>query len=209
MADTQTTSARPEQTSVYRYYDESDVLLYVGMTSRGATRNVEHNRTKDWWPYVRRQEVDHYPTRKAAVSQERRLIAAHTPPFNSVGNPHSTSIRRTYLAMKAARITPISASVSVGNGSPVGRCRVVLDVHQNGRMALLTTTTAPISMTADSPFVVSRGKLKWASADAGRFTAAVLLPLRSVATEALLMYRIGSGEVTVKRIDITLAGKAS
>ena len=33
--------------------------------------------------------------------------------------------------------------------------------------------------------------------------------LRSVATEALLMYRIGSGEVTVKRIDITLAGKAS
>jgi len=32
MADTQTTAARPEQTSVYRYYDESDVLLYVGMS---------------------------------------------------------------------------------------------------------------------------------------------------------------------------------
>lgn len=27
---------------VYRYYDASDQLLYVGITSRGVTRNIEH-----------------------------------------------------------------------------------------------------------------------------------------------------------------------
>ena len=38
-----TTPMVDDQTSLYRYFDREGALIYVGVTSRGATRNVEHN----------------------------------------------------------------------------------------------------------------------------------------------------------------------
>jgi excinuclease UvrABC nuclease subunit len=101
------TSARPAQyttttpnvpTSVYRYYDRDGMLIYVGITSRGARRNYEHNRSKDWWPYVARQEVDHYETRDQALKRERSLIIRHRPPFNRQHNPDADALRAVYVA---------------------------------------------------------------------------------------------------------------
>lgn len=84
-------------TSVYRYYDVNDVLLYVGVTGRGLSRNSEHNRSKDWWPYVTRQTVDHFPSRGLALDRERSLIIKWTPPFNRQHNPQHKVMRAAYL----------------------------------------------------------------------------------------------------------------
>lgn len=85
-------------TSVYRYYDRHDLLIYVGITARGVTRNREHNSRAAWWPYVVRQEVEHYDTRTLAEEREKALILEFRPPFNTQHNPDSHLTRAAYLA---------------------------------------------------------------------------------------------------------------
>jgi hypothetical protein len=84
--------------SVYRYYDKRDILIYVGITSRGIVRNIEHNSRAPWWSYVVRQEIEHCETRYAAERRERELIGRHWPPFNTQHNPYATQMRAAYLA---------------------------------------------------------------------------------------------------------------
>jgi len=85
--------------SVYRYYDENNVLLYVGYTTQGSKRNHQHASDKAWWPYVARQEVDHYETVDEAKKQEVQLIRHYRPPFNKQHNPDSASLADAYLKM--------------------------------------------------------------------------------------------------------------
>lgn len=90
-------------TSVYLYFDETDVLIYVGVTSRGTRRQREHNSDKEWWPFVSRQEVRHFDSRPEALAEERALIVAHRPPFNTQHNPMHADTRVAYLNMREAR----------------------------------------------------------------------------------------------------------
>ena len=106
-------------TSVYRYYDGGGVLLYVGITDRGARRNREHNATKEWWRFVSGQKIEHFPSRDAAEARERELIQQFRPPFNIQHNPSHATSRRTYMnligdpqdaisALRAALVTGTS-----------------------------------------------------------------------------------------------------
>ncbi|MEV0357147.1 hypothetical protein AB0H71_13905 [Nocardia sp. NPDC050697] len=100
-------SAHPsDPTSLYLYYDRSGLLLYVGITKRGISRNYEHNQTKDWWPYVVRQEVFHHPTRANAQQMERALIKKHRPPFNKQHNPDHGALSAAYLRYVTATDGP-------------------------------------------------------------------------------------------------------
>lgn len=89
------------KTSLYLYYDRNDLLLYVGITARGVSRNREHNATKEWWPFVARQEVEHYPSRSAALAAERSAIRAFHPPFNIQHNPGHELARDAYLSLRS------------------------------------------------------------------------------------------------------------
>lgn len=90
-------------TSVYRYYDQYGVLLYVGITDRGTERNREHNRDKDWWVLVSRQEVDHHPDRASALTAEAALIRKHQPPFNTQHNPNQQASQEMYFRFRTFR----------------------------------------------------------------------------------------------------------
>jgi len=93
-------------TSVYLYYDVHDVLIYVGITSRGIARNVEHNNSRPWWQYVARQEVEHFPDRGLAHVREVELIERHAPPFNVQHNRHHRQMIDAYLAVRATTDHP-------------------------------------------------------------------------------------------------------
>lgn len=84
-------------TSVYLYYDDHDTLIYVGITDRGMTRNYEHNLRAEWWPFVARQEVEHYSGRGQAEAREKLLIATWNPPFNRLHNPNHQALKAAYL----------------------------------------------------------------------------------------------------------------
>lgn len=84
-------------TSVYKYFDEFGVLIYVGITSRGATRQREHNKDKGWWEFVAMQQIEHHPSRGAALHREEELIRTHIPPFNVQHNAAHSAHRSAYL----------------------------------------------------------------------------------------------------------------
>jgi AcrR family transcriptional regulator len=105
-------------TSLYRYYDDRDILIYVGITGRGIQRNREHNRTKEWWPFVDRQEIEHFEDRESALERERSLIQGLRPPFNRQHNPTHATDRLTYLAL-ADRMADLMGPEDVYRG--IGR----------------------------------------------------------------------------------------
>lgn len=114
-----------EPTSVYRYFDEFDLLLYVGMTSRGTVRNSEHNKDKAWWPYVARQQVSHHQSRQEAHEVEVALIRQFRPPFNVQHNPgHEKTAAAYFVTREAIRpvigADPLVMATALGRRLPVG-----------------------------------------------------------------------------------------
>ncbi len=95
-----------QATSAYRYYDRNGFLIYVGITARKTRRNSEHNAHAVWWPYVVRQEVDHFPNREEALVHERALIVRYRPPFNVQHNPDAAALRAAYLTWVQADSGP-------------------------------------------------------------------------------------------------------
>ncbi|MCA0296535.1 MAG: hypothetical protein LCH96_14735 [Actinobacteria bacterium] len=88
------------ETSLYRYYDQLGLLLYVGITDRSIRRNDEHN-TKEWWKFVVRQEVEHFATRDLALGAEKDWIIKKRPPFNVQHNLGHAELRSAYLEFRA------------------------------------------------------------------------------------------------------------
>lgn len=107
------------QASVYRYYDDIGLLLYVGITERGVVRNFEHSAFKDWWPFVVRQEVDHFDTRAEAAAEEKRLIRQYRPPYNVQHNAGVREIREAYLALRRAQGRPPAEIIRQYGGFPL------------------------------------------------------------------------------------------
>lgn len=130
-------------TSVYRYFDKRGLLLYVGITRRGISRNSEHNTSKSWWQYVVRQEVDHYETRKAAHNIEKELIRQYRPPFNVQHNPGHAEVREAYLQFVnvvngSTVVAELIKASTPANKSPR---RIALKVAgTTGAMLILTST---------------------------------------------------------------------
>jgi hypothetical protein len=100
-------------TSVYRYYDGDGALVYVGITARGVQRQNEHNAHAEWWPFVVRQEVEHYPSRDDAAARERELIQRFGPPFNKQHNEGYEALKARYLAEVGPRVATGSCTMQV------------------------------------------------------------------------------------------------
>lgn len=92
MPRSQTNTAPGRTHSVYRIYDEAGMLLYVGYTSRGHARQLEHIATKPWARDVAETHWEHYDSREDALAREKRLIRSHHPVHNVV---HSTNTGET------------------------------------------------------------------------------------------------------------------
>lgn len=71
-------------TTLYRFYDAEDLLLYVGITSVGPSRWSEHEANREWWARVVRVAVEQYPDRASAMAAERTAILAEQPMYNTV-----------------------------------------------------------------------------------------------------------------------------
>ncbi len=69
-------------TSVYRFFDDRDVLLYVGMTNSLSHRLAQHEAKKSWWRAVSSVTIEHYNTREQAAIAEREAIRAELPYWN-------------------------------------------------------------------------------------------------------------------------------
>lgn len=71
-----------ERTALYRFFDEDDVLLYVGITDRPGRRWEQHMREQPWWPTARSHTVRWHESREAADTAEREAIRDERPVYN-------------------------------------------------------------------------------------------------------------------------------
>lgn len=70
-------------TAIYRAYDATDRLLYVGVTSNPVGRFSTHRHKKDWWrSQVVRIELEWLPSRTHAFAAEKVAIATENPIHN-------------------------------------------------------------------------------------------------------------------------------
>jgi hypothetical protein len=68
--------------SLYRLFDNSGLLLYVGIAGNPGQRFHQHSREKSWWDRVETIKVEHYATRSEAVRAEKEAIIGEAPEFN-------------------------------------------------------------------------------------------------------------------------------
>ncbi len=74
------------QHTVYKLFDGDRRLLYVGITSRGPQRLVEHHRKKPWFPLVESVVFEKYETRSESAHREEDLIKRFHPIHNIMHN---------------------------------------------------------------------------------------------------------------------------
>jgi len=72
-------------TSLYRLYDASDLLLYIGISDDLKVRFATHASLKPWWPEVARKTVELHAKRTDAADAELKAIRSEHPLHNIAG----------------------------------------------------------------------------------------------------------------------------
>ncbi len=83
------TDQAAQRTALYRFYDASDRLLYVGITKNPKARSGDHSRDKalTWWPEVDRHTLEWFDSRPEAADAEVKAIEGEAPMYNLSRTP--------------------------------------------------------------------------------------------------------------------------
>lgn len=86
-------------TALYRYFDDKDRLLYVGISGSLVNREQAHISASIWMEWTARSTVERYPSRDEALKAERGAIETEQPVFNCRHNdtPESREWLKAYL----------------------------------------------------------------------------------------------------------------
>lgn len=87
------------QYALYRYFDATDRLLYVGKSGNLAARGKAHIRTSQWMQFASRSAIERYDSPGALTEAERTAIQTEGPVFNLQYNdtPEAKERLRAYL----------------------------------------------------------------------------------------------------------------
>ena len=69
-------------TTLYRFFDESENLLYVGISSNHVRRMTDHKRSAEWFYRVKSAKFEHFQQRFDAEEAEKKAIQTEKPIFN-------------------------------------------------------------------------------------------------------------------------------
>lgn len=75
--------------TLYRFYDDTDRLLYVGVTMNPPRRFRTHEGTKVWWAEVSHIALESYLERSDVLAAEASAIRAEQPLYNVAMNSDS------------------------------------------------------------------------------------------------------------------------
>ncbi|MEV5930088.1 GIY-YIG nuclease family protein [Streptomyces cellulosae] len=98
-----------QPTALYRLYDATGALLYVGITSDPERRFKQHAYLKPWWGDVARREIRWFANRPAAERAEVEAIQDDDPLHNGTHSP-SRARRINRDAVDEAGVRHISLS---------------------------------------------------------------------------------------------------
>lgn len=73
-------------TTLYRFFDQDEELLYVGISVSPWSRWRQHRHDKPWWCDVATIGLESHPTREAALAAEKVAIQSEHHRYNIVHN---------------------------------------------------------------------------------------------------------------------------
>jgi hypothetical protein len=130
--------------SVYKFFDASGQLLYVGITNHALNRWSSHATTKTWWNKVVSSTIEHYPSQSAAREAEKTAIRVERPLHNRQHNRptaratpsprirHARPPRR--LAKSQARLDRLQQEVDPAGRLTADMPKYLNQVDPDGRM---------------------------------------------------------------------------
>jgi biotin operon repressor len=89
-----TIETEPLDTALYRYWDDKDNLLYIGISGALANRENSHIKSSSWMQFVARSTVERFPSRAEAKAAEESAIKSEHPLFNSKHNESAEAVGR-------------------------------------------------------------------------------------------------------------------
>lgn len=120
-----------DRTAVYRLFDASDRLLYLGISDSPEFRWKAHSDKQTWWHLVTRKTIEWYPDRAAAKAAEVRLTAIENPLYDRAAKKQSQTVRYDNTAdverAKAWLLNEIAAyqpGWQIGTGEAARACNV-------------------------------------------------------------------------------------
>ncbi|MEU9578820.1 GIY-YIG nuclease family protein [Streptomyces chilikensis] len=148
-------SSRDGHTALYRFFDEQDVLLYVGITDRLTVRFREHSHHSKWWPLAVSHRVEWLAGRALADRTERQVIREEKPLFNVLHTPRARLplseetgrqdvaanggnsllddlkkhfLGRPFTALDAHKVSALSHSAVARNLKELAACQVIFPI---------------------------------------------------------------------------------
>lgn len=104
---------------VYRFFDASGDLLYIGSSGNFARRLAQHRAARPWWHEVATHTLEQHPTRRAAEAAERAAIFTERPRYNVADHPD----HRPRLARRRLHDGPLVAMHEIAEYVGVSRQR--------------------------------------------------------------------------------------
>lgn len=104
-----------QPTALYRWYDGTGLLLYVGISDALADRMKGHIRASSWMDFAATSTIERHPTRALALAAEESAIKTERPVFNHQHNSSPEAQQRLveYL-VKHNRIDLLAPAISRG-----------------------------------------------------------------------------------------------
>ena len=89
-------------TTLYRFFDATGQLLYVGITGRQSRRARDHRRHASWWDLASAATFERFAYRSVALAAEREAIAAERPIHNRL-RPADSSVQQLVWMLRGNR----------------------------------------------------------------------------------------------------------
>jgi hypothetical protein len=104
---------------LYRAYDSTGRLLYVGISLSALARLANHRSQSDWFAEVRRLEIEVFSNRELAEAAERQAVQAESPIHNRVRFISYPSGRPLVQDKPELRYVPVCDSTDTGEWNEV------------------------------------------------------------------------------------------
>lgn len=143
-------------TTLYRFYDAADDLLYVGIAGNPGRRFNEHCKDKAWWGEVVRSTMEHFCNRQAAEIAERVAIRHERPRYNVVYNAYGCRVPSERSDDNETPAQAVDRAVARFTPSPCPNCGRRDSGCRSGRHGGWACWSTPLSSSVSHADVVGR-----------------------------------------------------
>ena len=138
------------RTAVYRHFDASGALLYVGVIAHPWRRIAEHNCRTVWAKDVQRSEVVWFDDKADALAAEERAIASEAPLHNKtpeIGARQEVGPLGEYLKSVGKGQVAFAAEVGLTQATISRICRNKIGVSLEKAAAIERATGGKVTMS--------------------------------------------------------------